>query len=111
MENDVLGLRDTPVLVVGGGSGIGRASALILGRAGAKVAIADLDEGRAKTVEDEVAALGVDSVAIGGDVTTPDGASAVVDAAHSGLGGLRAVINIVGLASWSDLLSLDVATW
>src|SRR5262245_55394392 len=111
MSTDVLGLRDKPVLVVGGGAGIGRATALLLARAGAKVAVADMDETRAGGVRDEAAKLGVDAIAVSGDVTNPTGAGAVVDAAHSGLGGLFAVINIVGLASWSDLLALDVTTW
>jgi NAD(P)-dependent dehydrogenase (short-subunit alcohol dehydrogenase family) len=109
--SDVFGLRDRPVLVVGGGSGIGRATALLLGRVGANVAVADLDPARAREVADEVAALGVRSVAISGDVTDPLAAERVVDDAHAALGGLLAVINIVGVASWSDLLSMDVAMW
>src|SRR3954471_10832114 len=99
MSTDVLGLQDKPVLVVGGGSGIGRATALLLAQLGANVAVADLDDTRASAVADEVAALGVKAVPVSGDVTTPAGAAAVVDAAYNGLGGLGAVINIVGLAS------------
>jgi NAD(P)-dependent dehydrogenase (short-subunit alcohol dehydrogenase family) len=109
--SDALGLTNKPTLVVGGGSGIGRATALLLGRAGAKVAVADLDGDRAKAVSDEVAATGAVTTAIAGDVTDPDGAQAVVDAAHDALGGLYGVVNIVGIASWGDLFSLDLATW
>ncbi|MCU1392413.1 MAG: family oxidoreductase [Ilumatobacteraceae bacterium] len=108
---DVFGLRGKPVLVVGGGSGIGRATALLLGTVGANVAVADLDAGRAAEVSAEVAALGVQSVSIAGDVTDPDDAQRVVDDAHAALGGLLAVVNIVGVASWSDLLSMDLAMW
>lgn len=108
---DVFGLRGAAALVVGGGSGIGRATALMLGRVGADVAVADLDGARAGEVAAEVAALGVHSVAIAGDVTDPDDAQRVVDAAHAALGGLLAVVNIVGVASWSDLLDMDLAMW
>lgn len=110
-STDVFGLRDQPVLVVGGGSGIGRATALLLGRVGARVAVADLDAMRAAEVSAEVAALGVQSVSITGDVTDPLDAERVVDEAHAALGGLHAVVNIVGVASWSDLLSMDLAMW
>ena len=46
----VLGLQDEPALVVGGGSGIGRAAALLLAEVGARVAVADLDADRATEV-------------------------------------------------------------
>jgi 3-oxoacyl-[acyl-carrier protein] reductase len=111
ISDDVLGLRGRPVLVVGGGAGIGRATVLLLARAGAHIAVADIDESRAAVVRDEAATQGAKAVALGGDVTTPEGAAEVVDGAHDALGGLVAVCNIVGLASWMDLLSLDVATW
>ena len=110
-DPDVFGLRGKPVLVVGGGSGIGRATALLLGRVGAHVAVADLDIARAREVSAEVAALGVTSIALTGDVTEPTAAQAVVDDAHGQLGGLVAVINIVGVASWADLLSMDIEMW
>jgi NAD(P)-dependent dehydrogenase (short-subunit alcohol dehydrogenase family) len=110
-SGDVFGLRNTPVLVVGGGSGIGRATALLLAEVGADVAVADLDGERADQVRDEVAAFGGKAVAVAGDVTTEDGATAVVDRARAELDGLHAVVNIVGIASWGDLLGLDLATW
>ena len=44
---DALGLRG---LVVGGGSGIGRAAALLLAEVGADVAVADVDASRAEEV-------------------------------------------------------------
>jgi NAD(P)-dependent dehydrogenase (short-subunit alcohol dehydrogenase family) len=104
--SDVFGLDGKPALVVGGGSGIGRATALLLASAGAAVAVADLDADRAAEVAKEV-----DGVAITGDVTDPAGAQRVVDEAHQALGGLHAVANIVGLASWADLMTVDMATW
>lgn len=81
-STDVFGLRGKPVLVVGGGSGIGRATSLLFARVGAEVAITDVDSARAENVRDEVAALGVKAVAVSGDVTTAEGAAAVVDAAY-----------------------------
>lgn len=107
----LLGLDGKPTLVVGGGSGIGRATALLLASAGAHVAVADLDGGRAEQVRDEVTAAGGTAVAVAGDVTTPEGATAVVGQAHTGLGGLTGVVNIVGVAGWGPLLDMDLAAW
>ncbi len=103
---EVFGLDGKPALVVGGGSGIGRETAKLLAAVGARVAVADLDPDRADEVAKEVG-----GVAISGDVTDPAGAQRVVDEAHEALGGLAAVANIVGLAAWADLLSVDLATW
>lgn len=108
---DAFGLRDQPTLVIGGGSGIGRATALLLASVGARVAVADLDPDAAQRVADEAAAAGATAVAIGGSVTERAGADAVVAEARARLGGLLAVINIVGVASWSDLLHMDDEIW
>ena len=104
--NEAFGLDGKPTLVVGGGSGIGRATVQLLAAAGARVAVADVDLDRAREVAAEV-----DGLAFAGDVTDPVQATAIVDDAHTALGGLQAVANIVGLASWGDLLSMDDATW
>jgi NAD(P)-dependent dehydrogenase (short-subunit alcohol dehydrogenase family) len=111
MGNPEFGLEGKGALVVGGGSGIGREAALLLGRAGAKVAVADLDADRAEAVRKEVAELGVDTAAVSGDVTDPDGAESVVGDARKKLGRLDAAVNIVGLASWKSILDLDPETW
>ena len=104
--SDIFGLEGAPALVVGGGSGIGRASANMLARAGASVAVADLDPSLAKEVATEVG-----GVSVSGDVTDRAGAAAVVDEAHVALGGLGVLVNIVGAASWSGLSDLDDAIW
>jgi 3-oxoacyl-[acyl-carrier protein] reductase len=104
--SDAFGLEGVPALVVGGGSGIGRAAANLLSRVGASVAVADLDGGLAHEVASEVK-----GVAVAGDVTDRAGAAAVVDQARAALGGLGALVNIVGAASWSGLDELDDETW
>ena len=48
--NDLLGLDGQPALVVGGGYGSGRVTAMLLARAGARVAVADIDADRAASV-------------------------------------------------------------
>ncbi len=104
---DRFGLEGKAALVVGGGYGIGRATALLLAEAGARVAVADLDADRAAAVAAEV-----DGVAVVGNVTDPDGARRVVDGAHEQLGGLDRVANIVGLATFvDDVFAIDDAVW
>jgi NAD(P)-dependent dehydrogenase (short-subunit alcohol dehydrogenase family) len=106
-----LGLEGKRAVVVGGGFGIGREVCLLLGGFGAHVAVVDLDQSRADAVRDEVAALGVNATALSGDVTDRAAAEGIVDAAASFHGGLDVLVNIVGMAAWGDLMSIDDETW
>jgi 3-oxoacyl-[acyl-carrier protein] reductase/2-hydroxycyclohexanecarboxyl-CoA dehydrogenase len=103
---DLFGLQDAAALVVGGGYGSGRLTALYLARAGARLAIADIDPDRAHAVASEV-----DGHAIVGDVTSEDGANAVVDEAREILGGLTRVANIVGLVDIAPFVETNLAQW
>jgi 3-oxoacyl-[acyl-carrier protein] reductase len=103
---EVFGLEGKTALVVGGGYGSGRLTAMLLTRAGAKVAVADIDGARARSVADEIGGF-----AIQGDVTTVEGANAVVDAAHAHLGGLSRLANIVGLVGMGAFMDTDAAHW
>jgi NAD(P)-dependent dehydrogenase (short-subunit alcohol dehydrogenase family) len=109
--SSLFGLAGRSALVVGGGQGIGRATALLLARLGARVAVLDSERQRAEHVADEARALGVRAVALIADVTRADQAARAVAEARAALGALDAVVNIVGSASWGTLLDLDDATW
>lgn len=111
MVQDLLGLRGKPALVVGGGSGIGRASALMLARAGADVAVADLDRERAASAAKEVIDLGVRSAVLDGDVTDPAQAEAIVEGAAAELGAIEVLINMVGMAEWMSLFDVTEEAW
>lgn len=102
----VFGLEGQRALVVGGGFGSGRLIAKLLVEAGAKVAVADIDGDRARSVAEEIGGH-----AIVGDVTTADGANAIVDEAHARLGGLTRVANIVGLVRMGAFMDTDPAHW
>ncbi|HVW43887.1 MAG TPA: SDR family NAD(P)-dependent oxidoreductase [Amycolatopsis sp.] len=111
MTKTGLGLRGKNALVVGGGFGIGRETALLLGHAGANVAVADIDVDRAKAVVAELEGIGARAVAVTGDVTIETDAIRMVAATVDAFGGLDVVANIVGLAAWMDVLSLDEQSW
>ncbi|RZJ28133.1 MAG: SDR family NAD(P)-dependent oxidoreductase, partial [Brevundimonas sp.] len=62
-------LRDQAIIVTGGASGIGHASALELARQGANLIIADFDIDGAQNTAAEVEALGVKAFAYKVDVS------------------------------------------
>jgi 2-deoxy-D-gluconate 3-dehydrogenase len=109
--DDVLGLSGSAVAVIGAGQGIGRATALLFARAGARLALVDEVEERAASVAKELAATGAESFSVVADVTDPERAAEAVSEAASRLGALACVVNIVGGASWAPLLEMDAETW
>jgi NAD(P)-dependent dehydrogenase (short-subunit alcohol dehydrogenase family) len=86
-------LEGASVLVTGGASGIGEASARRLTVLGARPVICDLNEEKGKAVAADLKGEFVKT-----DVADPDQAQAAVDAAL-GLGPLRALVNAAGLGN------------
>ena len=109
----ILDLSGRSALVVGGGQGMGRATALLLARAGADVQVVDLERERAEAVAEEIEGLGRKSGALVANVTDRAEAESVLADAQTAAPGdaLDIVVNIVGQASWSPLLTVDDATW
>ena len=56
-------------LITGAGSGIGRATARLFAREGAKVGVADVNAARAETVTAEISDSGGEAIAIASDVS------------------------------------------
>ena len=94
-------LEGASVLVTGGASGIGEASARRLAVLGAKPVIADLNEDKGKAVATELKGEFVKT-----DVADADQAQAAVDAAL-GLGPLRALVNAAGLGNASRTVNRE----
>ncbi len=84
-------------LVTGSGAGIGRATALLLARAGAAIAVNDIDGARAKDTADEISSTGGRAVALPADVTDPEQVEALIAACVEELGSLDIAVNNVGM--------------
>ena len=82
--------------VTGGGSGIGRATALAFAEEGAKVAVADLKG--ADAVADEINVAGGEAMAITLDVTDQASVDAAVDAVVARWGRLDCAFNNAGIS-------------
>jgi len=86
-------------LVIGGASGIGREVALLLGRRGAHVVVADFDLPGANKVADEVGAISsVEFVAVSTvDLSSPDSLAKAVRFTTSKFGGIDIVVNTAAI--------------
>jgi len=98
-------LKEKSVIVTGAGSGIGRATAILLGEAGARVTLADLSEkGLAETAEQIRSGRGTDCQTIVTDVSREDHVAAMVEKAVASYGGLYGAANCAGISDLKELL-------
>src|SRR5262249_59867793 len=79
-------LRGKVAIITGAATGIGRASALLFSRAGARVALVDVREPELGRTEADVRAAGGDAIALAADLAQPDDCEAVVARAVKGFG-------------------------
>lgn len=107
----VLDLAGRVALVAGAGQGIGEATAVLLARAGARVAIVDRHRDRAERVASVLAALGGEAIPVVADVSRRAEVERALAEAERGLGPLDIVTSIVGSASWGEILALDDEVW
>lgn len=94
-------------LITGAASGIGRESALLFAREGAKVVVADLDAKAGEAVSKEVAKAGGDAIAVACDVARASDVEAAVAAAEKQFGALHVVFNNAGIFPAQDGSPVD----
>ena len=104
-------LQGKVAVVTGGAQGIGRALALGLGRDGAKVVVADLQEDKAKSVADELRALGTDGLAVEVDVANESSVKRLADEAFSRFGRVDILVNDAGIYPRALVADLTEEDW
>jgi NAD(P)-dependent dehydrogenase (short-subunit alcohol dehydrogenase family) len=104
------GLRGKRVVVSGGSSGIGAATARRFLEEGSRVLLAGLEPEQVDTTVASLRAVGdVSGIAV--DVSTPEGAARLVGSATATLGGLDILANNAGTAWREPFLDIGVESW
>jgi NAD(P)-dependent dehydrogenase (short-subunit alcohol dehydrogenase family) len=95
------------LLVTGGASGIGAATARRFGSTGGRVAVLDLDPDRATAVAADIAG----SIGLGVDVADEASVRTAVEHAHDRLGRIDGVLNAAGHAAFGPIEEWSVDEW
>ncbi|MGA2613812.1 MAG: glucose 1-dehydrogenase [Spirochaetia bacterium] len=96
------GIKGKVALVTGGGSGIGRATALIFGREGAKVVVANRSAAKGEDTVKAIKAAGGEATFIKTDVTNSKEVQALVNQIVRTFGRLDIAFNNAGIAGKLD---------
>lgn len=104
-------LQNKKALITGGGSGIGRATALAMAAEGADVAVVDINLAAAQAVAKEVEALGVKALGIAGDVADEASVQAAVTAAARAFGTINVLFNNAGIIRRANVIDTTTAEW
>ena len=97
-------------LVTGGGSGIGRATALAFAREGAAVGVADVSLDRGRAVAAEATVAGGRAAALAGDVSKAADCERLVREVEAAFGPLDVLVNNAGIGATGTVLTTDEAT-
>ncbi|NTV11254.1 MAG: 3-hydroxybutyrate dehydrogenase [Zoogloea sp.] len=98
-------------VVTGAASGIGKAIAQTLARAGASVAIADLKPDAAQAVADEIEAAGGRALGVGMDVSDEAAVDQGVDAVAARFGSIDVMVSNAGIQIVNPIVDFSFADW
>jgi NADP-dependent 3-hydroxy acid dehydrogenase YdfG len=107
MAKEPRSLHGKVVAITGGARGIGKATAKVLSREGAKVAIGDLDAGLAQQAADE---LGTEAIGLELDVTERESFANFLDQVEERLGPVDVLVNNAGIMPLGRFVDEDDAT-
>lgn len=112
-SGDGFGLAGQVAVVTGAASGIGRACAVALGRAGCDVVVNHIpgDEARASDVVRELEAGGGRGLAFAADVSLEEPVEAMFAAAQERFGTVHILVNNAGIQSGARFADMTLAQW
>jgi len=107
----VIDLSGRNALVTGGGRGIGREIALRLAKAGADVAVSDIDQQTAQQTAGDIEAMGRKSLALQADVSSSEGVSVMVASFLETFGTIDILVNNAGITRDALIIRMKEEDW
>ncbi len=104
-------LQGKVAVITGAGSGIGRATALLFAREGAKVVVSDYKEDTAKTTLEEVLKNKGEGIALKADVSKEEEVRQLMEETFKRYSRLDILINNAGIGEVSPVEELSEETW
>ncbi len=104
-------IKDKVAIITGGGSGIGRETALLFSKEGAKIVIADFDEDTSKATLNEIKISGGEAIFVKTDVTEVKHVDNLVDKTLEEFGTVDILVNNAGITMDGLLKDITNDQW
>ena len=104
-------LEGKVAIVTGATSGMGRATAVLFAKEGAKVVVTGRNEERAQAVVDEIKANGGEAIYVIVDASNVEDCKKIFDATIEAFGTVDILVNNAGMLSMSPLLEVSIEEW
>ena len=104
-------LKGKVCIITGGGSGIGRASALLFAQEGARLVIADKRAASAEIVAAESSRKGAEAIAVEVDVANAAAVERMIARTLEKFGRLDVLVNNAGYGITGSVVETDEAAW
>jgi NAD(P)-dependent dehydrogenase (short-subunit alcohol dehydrogenase family) len=104
-------LEGRSVAMTGGGGGLGRCYGVAMARAGAAVAVSDIDLAAAQRTADAIVEAGGRAIAVQTDVTHAPAIEQLLDRTEAEFGPLDVLLNIAGMFPRVALVDMTEETW
>ena len=104
-------LRGKVAIVTGAGSGIGRATAILLAKEGAKVVVCDIDRERGERTAKEILEMGGDAFFVEADVSKSKDVANLIRRTIEKYGRLDILVNNAGVESLASIFDITEEEW
>ena len=106
---DLFNLEGKVALVTGGTHGIGMAVGMVLGQAGAKICVNDIDEAKLESAKKEYAAAGIDAYTLVFNVCSEAEVDAGISKIEQNVGEIDILVNNAGIIKRIPILDMPVS--
>ncbi len=104
-------LQNKVAIVTGATSGMGRETAAVFAREGAKVVVTGRNEARAKEIVDRIKAEGGEAIYVLGDAADLSFCDTIVKTTLDTYGTIDILVNNAGMLSMSSLMDVTIEEW